>query len=121
MRTKALFQSRTATFNFVVSVLAVIAFFWPPANEFATTHAAAILGVIGMINIGLRRVTKSAWTLFPAILAMCVFLPSCAGEYASTRIGYFKETTAVDPEGEFGVLSSVNPSALVGRAVIATK
>jgi hypothetical protein len=80
MSNKALFESKTATFNFIVAIFAALAFFWPPAAEVATTHGPSILLAIGLINIGLRRVTKGAWTLFPILIGfLAISLTSCGG------------------------------------------
>ena len=82
MRTKALFESKTASFNFIVAIFAALAFFWPPAAEFANTHGPSILLAIGLINIGLRRVTKGSWTLFPILIGfLALSLPSCVNSY----------------------------------------
>jgi hypothetical protein len=65
MKTKALFNSKTIVFNLIVSVAAVVSYFYPPANELIESNSLLILAGIGAANAVLRRVTKESYTFFP--------------------------------------------------------
>jgi hypothetical protein len=67
---KALFGSKTIVFNLIVSIAAVVAYFYPPANEFIQSNSLLILAGIGAANVVLRRVTKESYAFFP-LLILC--------------------------------------------------
>ena len=76
---KALFKSKTAVFNFLVGIVGLVAFFIPSALDVVKENAPAILIGIGILNVGLRRVTNQAVALFPLIICgLCLSLMSCA-------------------------------------------
>lgn len=63
--TKSLFQSKTIVFNLLVAVAAVVAYFIPAAEQFVQDNAVLVLALLGVVNLGLRRLTRSAYQLFP--------------------------------------------------------
>ena len=80
---KSLFKSKTVVFNLIVAIAGVIAFFIPSANAFVADNSAAIVGVLGVANLILRRVTNAAYQFFPVIIAglCCLMLSSCGATW----------------------------------------
>ena len=79
MNTRSLFQSKTIVFNLIVTLAGAVTAFIPDAADFVSNNAAAVLGSIAIANMILRRATKSAYTLFPVLIAfMALSLQSCS-------------------------------------------
>jgi len=65
MKSKSIFQSKTAALGFITAAAGVAAYFIPEASQFVTDHADAILTGLGIVAILLRLVTKGEVVLFP--------------------------------------------------------
>ena len=42
-----------------------------------------------------------------------IFLVSCSNDYLQSNLGHYKETTANDPDGEFGLFTKQSPAVVV--------
>jgi hypothetical protein len=59
--TKSIFQSKTAAVNLLV----MLSTLYPPVGNVVATHPEVSILVLGLLNLGLRVVTKKRVTLFP--------------------------------------------------------
>jgi hypothetical protein len=111
MKIKTKFESKTVVFNLIVALAAVASFFYPPATEFVQTNSLLILAIIGAVNVGLRRITKDAYSLFPMlVLCLCsIALIGCAADsYIVDLTGYEKQV-ATTPEAVVLPKEAVTP------------
>lgn len=60
MNTKSIFSSKTA----LAQVITVAAGFYPPARALVAAHPTETLAILGLVNIGLRFITKGRVALF---------------------------------------------------------
>lgn len=51
---------------------------------------------------------KALFFIIPSI-----FLASCSNDYLQSNLGHYKETTANDPDGEFGLFTKQSPAVVV--------
>ena len=65
MKEKSIFESKTAAAAFATTSAGLVATFVPGVGEFVAKNAGAILMLLGLLNFGLRLVTKSKVSLFP--------------------------------------------------------
>ena len=67
MKPKSIFKSRTALLAFLTALAGVVGCISDGAGQFIRDHAAAILLLIGMANVWLRRITHGQVTFLPKI------------------------------------------------------
>jgi uncharacterized membrane-anchored protein len=60
MKTKSIFTSKTA----VIQVITIAASFIPAVQTWVASHPAETLEILGVVNIGLRWITKGKVALF---------------------------------------------------------
>ena len=60
MKTRSLFATKTALFNYVVAALAI----WPDGAQFVADNAQAVLIGISLLGLGVRAITKGKVNLF---------------------------------------------------------
>ena len=65
MNEKSIFASKTATAAFITTAAGLVSTFIPSVGEFVAANSGTILVGLGVLNFGLRLVTKSKISLFP--------------------------------------------------------
>ena len=60
---KSIFKSKTALAGALVAVAGALGSYSEPVSQFLSAHAAGILVVVGILNVGLRAITKGRVSL----------------------------------------------------------
>lgn len=63
---KAIFKSKTAFAASLTTIAGALGTYSPEVNQILATHASAILLVLGILNLVLRKVTRGRIVLFPS-------------------------------------------------------